>query len=205
MKCLRILPEMWARTWCLFSSSTRNIAFGSGSTTVASTSIASSFFDKRLLSPVPCSNPAPVAQHPGARRGDRHRVLEVGRQRSVLGARRPAVGVHPDAGAAGVDHRLDRQHHARAAASAPCPARRSSGTCGSSCSEVPMPWPDELAHHREAVRLDVALDRVPDVRQPPARPHLRDRQLERLLASPRAAARASSPTSPTAKVRAASP
>lgn len=46
MKCFRILPEMCARTWCLFSSSsTLNMAFGSDSTTVASTSMASSFFD----------------------------------------------------------------------------------------------------------------------------------------------------------------
>ena len=44
MKCLRILPEMCASTWCRFSSSsTRNIAFGSVSRTFAMTSIASSF------------------------------------------------------------------------------------------------------------------------------------------------------------------
>src|SRR5258706_13700602 len=44
MKCLRILPEMCASTWCWFSSSsTRNIAFGSVSRTLAMTSIASSF------------------------------------------------------------------------------------------------------------------------------------------------------------------
>src|SRR5262249_19136733 len=43
MKFLRILPETCARTWCLFSSSTRNIAFGNGSITVAMTSMASSF------------------------------------------------------------------------------------------------------------------------------------------------------------------
>src|SRR5215471_522832 len=42
MKFLRILPETCARTWCLFSSSTRNIAFGNGSITVAMTSMASS-------------------------------------------------------------------------------------------------------------------------------------------------------------------
>src|SRR2546426_1198696 len=42
MKFFRIFPEMCARTLCLFSSSTRNIAFGSGSITVAITSIASS-------------------------------------------------------------------------------------------------------------------------------------------------------------------
>src|SRR3954451_12062783 len=42
MKFLRILPETCASTWCLFSSSTRNMALGSGSTTVTMTSIASS-------------------------------------------------------------------------------------------------------------------------------------------------------------------
>src|SRR4026208_1294174 len=34
---------MWAKTLCPFSSSTRNIAFGRGSTTVPSTSMTSSF------------------------------------------------------------------------------------------------------------------------------------------------------------------
>src|SRR5580765_6773378 len=43
MKCIRILPEMWASTLWPFSSSTRNIAFGSGSTTVPSTWMPSSF------------------------------------------------------------------------------------------------------------------------------------------------------------------
>src|SRR6202162_5823007 len=42
MKFLRIFPETCASTWCLFSSSTLNMALGSGSTTVAITSIASS-------------------------------------------------------------------------------------------------------------------------------------------------------------------
>src|ERR1700733_11821770 len=46
MKFLRIRPETCARAWCLFSSSTLNIAFGRVSTTTAITSIASSF-DKR--------------------------------------------------------------------------------------------------------------------------------------------------------------
>src|SRR5215831_2187277 len=42
MKFLRMRPETCARTWCLFSSSTLNMAFGNGSITVAMTSIASS-------------------------------------------------------------------------------------------------------------------------------------------------------------------
>src|SRR4029077_5682064 len=39
---MRIFPEMWASTLWPFSSSTRNIAFGSGSITVPSRTIASS-------------------------------------------------------------------------------------------------------------------------------------------------------------------
>src|SRR6266478_3128427 len=42
IKFLRILPETCASTRCLFSSSTRNMAFGNGSITVAITSMASS-------------------------------------------------------------------------------------------------------------------------------------------------------------------
>src|SRR6266511_721945 len=48
---MRIFPEMCARTLCPLDSSTRNIAFGRGSTTVPSTSIAPSFFGKLFLSP----------------------------------------------------------------------------------------------------------------------------------------------------------
>jgi len=43
MKFLRILPETWARTSWFVSSFTLNMAFGNVSTTVAMTSIASSF------------------------------------------------------------------------------------------------------------------------------------------------------------------
>src|SRR6266403_1003527 len=42
MRCIRILPDTWARTLWPLSISTRNIALGNGSTTVPSTSIASS-------------------------------------------------------------------------------------------------------------------------------------------------------------------
>src|SRR3954453_14465280 len=40
---MRIFPLMWASTLWPFSSSTRNMALGSGSTTVPSTRIVSSF------------------------------------------------------------------------------------------------------------------------------------------------------------------
>src|SRR3954464_2351389 len=49
MKCMRIFPEMWASTLCPFSNSTRNMALGSGSTTVPSTRIVSSFGLARTL------------------------------------------------------------------------------------------------------------------------------------------------------------
>src|SRR6516225_7048802 len=42
MRCIRILPDTWARTLWPLSISTRNIALGNGSTTLPSTSIASS-------------------------------------------------------------------------------------------------------------------------------------------------------------------
>jgi hypothetical protein len=42
IKCIRIFPEMWAKTRCPLSSFTLNMAFGKVSTTVPSTSIASS-------------------------------------------------------------------------------------------------------------------------------------------------------------------
>src|SRR5438105_8550824 len=53
MKFMRILPLTWASTRWPFSSSTRNIAFGRGSTTVPSTSIASS-----LVTPPSFDRPA---------------------------------------------------------------------------------------------------------------------------------------------------
>ncbi len=40
---MRIFPEMWAKTLWPFSSSTLNMAFGRGSVTVPSSTIASSF------------------------------------------------------------------------------------------------------------------------------------------------------------------
>src|SRR4029450_6433945 len=49
---MRIFPEMCARTRWPLASSTRNMAFGRGSTTVPSTSMAPSFFGKLFPSPV---------------------------------------------------------------------------------------------------------------------------------------------------------
>src|SRR4030095_13085858 len=62
MKFMRILPVTCARSLCPFSSSTRNIALGSGSTTVPSTSIASSF-GISLDSPAPHPRSGSSATH----------------------------------------------------------------------------------------------------------------------------------------------
>src|SRR2546429_2394013 len=133
MKFLRILPETCARTWCLFSSSTRNIALGSGSITVAMTSMASSlefpespfFFSSRIglaiISQVPIDRskdwPLQVLprrpghlfrprQNPRPVGGNRHGVLEVRRGAAVRWFRHPLVS-HADFRTAGVHHRLD--------------------------------------------------------------------------------------------------
>src|SRR6267378_6482492 len=137
MKFLRILPETCARTWCLFSSSTRNIAFGNGSITVAMTSMASSlefpespfFFSSRMglaiVSRVPTdrSKDRPLQlsprrpghlfrarQNPRPVGGDRHGVLEMRRGAAVRRFRHPFVA-HANFRAAGVHHGLDGDDH----------------------------------------------------------------------------------------------
>src|SRR5215470_5210563 len=104
MKFMRIFPETWASTLWPFSSSTRNIAFGSGSTTVPSTSIASSF--GMCLGRNSREHVGPVV-------GDGDGVLEVGGQAAVGGHRRPPVVEHPDLPRSERDHGLDGQHHPR--------------------------------------------------------------------------------------------
>src|SRR5205823_4257832 len=111
MKFIRILPLTCASTRWPLSSSTRNIAFGSGSTTVPSTSIASSF--GILLRHLDGAS-RPARQDLGLGLGDGDGVLEVGGQTAVPRDRRPAVVEHLDLPAAHRHHRLDRQHHAGA-------------------------------------------------------------------------------------------
>src|SRR5258706_7153926 len=139
IKFLRILPETCARTWCLFSSSTRNIAFGSGSITVAMTSMASSlefpespfFFSSRIglaiVSRVPTGRskdrplhllprrPAHLLrprQNPRPVGGNRHRVLEVSRGAAVRRFRHPLTP-HPHFRASRVEHRLHGNYPTR--------------------------------------------------------------------------------------------
>src|ERR671919_796595 len=51
-------------------------------------------------------------EHFGSDRGDRHGVLEVGRERAVGGYDRPRVFPRPNAAFAVIDHRLDCDHQA---------------------------------------------------------------------------------------------
>ena len=92
------------------------------------------------------------------------------------------------AGPADVHHRLDRQHHAlgQPRSAARLAVVRNLRLLVQRRADAVA---DELAHHREPVRLDVLLDRVPDVRDPAAEPHLLDPLVAALPASPAAASR----------------
>src|SRR5690242_15906274 len=198
IKFLRILPETCASTWCLFSSSTRNMALGNGSMTVAITSMASSFgfpesplsffflssngfaiFSCSALHPLPRwaghffrarQNPRPVGR-------DRHGVLEVRRRTAVRGLRGPFIA-HPHFRAPSIDHRLDRDDHAflqpRAAAFFTV-IRQVRLVVHPSTDAVP----DKLPHHRKTVLFDPALHRVANVPQAVAGAHLVDGAVQR--------------------------
>src|SRR5450755_1173742 len=139
IKFLRILPEMCASTRCLFSSSTRNMALGSGSMTVAITSMASSlglpsvfglsgcsglllymFLITLLLQIANAARQLPTRplhfararENPRTVAGDRHSVLEVRGITAVSGDRRPLVLQHPYLRGARIHHGLNGQDHA---------------------------------------------------------------------------------------------
>src|SRR5215813_7123220 len=119
MKFLRILPETCARTWCLFSSSTRNMALGNGSITVAITSIASSLLINSLLVPgrdpslrsgfrlraqTPAKRLKLLCQNQRAVLGHGHAVLKVCAVAAIFSDRGPLVFQDAHAGLAGIDH-----------------------------------------------------------------------------------------------------
>src|SRR5688572_23314696 len=116
MKFMRILPLTCASTRWPLSSSTRNIAFGSGSTTVPSTSIASSLGIALLRRSLRDRNGAtrPAREHSGPAVGPRDRMLEVRGQAPATRDGRPAVVEHLHFPAPHGDHRLDGEHHAGA-------------------------------------------------------------------------------------------
>src|SRR5262245_16475089 len=155
MKCMRILPETWASTLCPLSNSTRNIAFGSGSTTVPSTSIASSLaiVDIRLFHP---------RQDAGAAGRDRDGVFEMSRQAAVYGDRCPAVLEHPHLAGPHRDHRLDGQNHPGLQNDA-APRIAEIGHLRLLVQRPTDPVSDDRAHDREAVALAVRLHAVRNV------------------------------------------
>ena len=110
MKFFRMRPDTCARTWCLFSSSTLNIALGNVSTTVAITSIASSF-DKRYSQSARDNYPAGfftlLRQNHSAFGRHRHGVLEVSAQASIFGYCRPAITQYLNTRLAYIHHGLD--------------------------------------------------------------------------------------------------
>src|SRR5689334_21311292 len=106
---MRIFPEICASTLCPLSSSTRNIAFGSVSSTVPVTSMASSFGIDNL--PVVAAPRLELTQNIGSVFSDRDRMLEMGGQAAVFGNRGPPVVFDFNFVTAGIDHRFDGQNH----------------------------------------------------------------------------------------------
>src|SRR5499433_959474 len=168
MKFMRILPDTWASTLWPLSSSTRNMALGSGSTTVPSTSIASSL----AMSGRPREHVRPVVR-------DGDGVLEVRGEASVRRHRRPAVLQHLHLPRAHGDHGLDGQHHARLQgrpASRVAEVRHLRLLVERSADAVPY----EGAHHPEAMALAVHLHGVRDVADAIAHAALHDGLVEAL-------------------------
>src|SRR5216683_8307014 len=105
-----------------------------------------------------------------AGRGDADRMLELRRERAVLGDGGPAVVENLHLPAAGIDHRLDGKDHAL--------AHHRSLLGGAEMEDRRRIVEDaadavaaEIAHHREALRLGEALDRLADGADAHARPH----------------------------------
>ena len=102
------------------------------------------------------------------------------RETLVARHRGPSVPQHLHGRLAGVDHRLDGEHHAfgepRAAAGLAIV-----GHLRLLVHALADAVTDELPHDRKPERLDVPLDRVADVRDPGPRPHALDGLVERLL------------------------
>src|SRR5882724_5860598 len=95
-------------------------------------------------------------------RRDQHGVLELGRKGAVLGHRGPIVVQHFDFVAADVDHRLDREGHARleAIAFAPVPVVLHLRLIVELAADAVA---DEIAHDRAALTLGELLNSRPNV------------------------------------------
>src|SRR5207248_11646829 len=125
IKFFRILPEPCASTWGLFSSSTRNIALGNGSTSDARTSIASSLLihthckyeyptgsTQYRICCLRLAQPRLLRQYQRPILSDSHAVLKMRAVAAILGNCGPVVVQQSCARLARVDHGFDRQDHA---------------------------------------------------------------------------------------------
>src|SRR5712691_3896635 len=183
MKFIRILPLTWASTRWPFSNSTRNIAFGSGSTTVPSTSIASSLvIDAAPASSTPLRDgrgrwSVPAGEDVRTALRDRDRVLEVRGQAAVLRHRRPPVVQHAHLPAPHRHHGLDGQDHARLELRPP-PGIAEVRDLRLLVQRAADAVSHEGTDDPEAVTLHVSLHRVGHVGEPAARPALLDGQVE---------------------------
>src|SRR5262245_31032501 len=159
MKCMRILPEMWASTWWPFSSFTRNIALGRGSTTVPSTWTPSSFATRGRS---PLHGARTRREDLGSRPPHRDGVLEVRAPAPVPRHHRPAVALRVHLGATDVDHGLDGQHlpHGQFETPSRPPVIGDLRVLVQLAADAVA---DQVAHHAEARGLDVALHRMADV------------------------------------------
>ena len=102
--------------------------------------------------------------------GDRQGMLPLGGQLAVLGDHGPAVGQHLIMGFAGVDHRLDGEHHAflQLQAGAGLAVMQHLRIFVEHLADT---VPAVLAHHGEALGLRQFLDGVADIAQAHAGPH----------------------------------
>src|SRR5262249_27129852 len=116
--------------------------------------------------------------HLAARFRDHERVLELRRQRAVDGDRGPLVLEHFDLERADVDHRLDREAHARTHAVA-LPPLADVRDLRWLVKAPADPVADERAHHAAALAFGELLNRRADVADPRAIANLRDADLER--------------------------
>src|SRR5438094_700679 len=177
----------WARTNAPFSSSTRYTPLGRGSLTTPFTSGGRGGTNGDCTKLLEVS----LREHDGPLFCDSDGVLKVGGQGAVRGADRPAVRLHEDLVAAGVDHGFDRQGHPRLEPrrGARRPKVRDLRVLVHLAADA---MPDELPDDREAGRLDVLLDRGRDVAQVAAWPGLVDADVQGLLGHLQQAGRAGS-------------
>src|SRR5437588_7004770 len=170
MKFLRILPDTCASTLCLFSSSTRNMALGSGARTTAITSIACSLlidsFKAFALWLLLRQNHRPVFR-------DCDAVFKMRTETAVDRHCSPLISEHSRFRLAVIHHGLDSEYHALSQLRAMSP--------GSEIRHLRLfvqpranTVANKFSNHAEAVRFHVLLNSRSNIAHPGAEPHLLD-------------------------------